>query len=314
LKSKFPVVIIFRYVKDINDIKDIPLFVVSLLSNAYELNSWLPNTHLVFYNMFCSPKINKSEREESEKLDLLSGNIFKTSVSPIGYKSLLHSVLIKGKKKHFKKILQHMNTYLKAEEIDDEIVGKVIGIAEAYSYPILLGKTMKEFTDMGVVISKENYVSFCMYLDMCKGLENDTLRFVFDVNRTEHIQLDWDFVRPLVIRAINYRSGGEVLEMFERIKNKLSLNVTNQKLPQAEQEALLDKIKSDFYREFINVLLDKKGFDVADIIYTDYRNQLTMQNPNDMLGMRIGALKDKIDLFEKHLNEVLSVKGTENSK
>lgn len=153
-----------------------------------------------------------------------------------------------------------------------------------------------------------------MYLDLCKGLENDTLRFVFDVNKTKHIQLDWDFVRPLVIRAINHRSGGEVLEMFERIKNKLTLNVTNQNLPKQEQDALLEEIKSDFYREFINVLLDKKGFDVADIIYADYRNQLTKENPNDLLGMRIGALKDKIDLFEKHLNEVLNVKSTETSK
>lgn len=264
--------------------------------------------------MFCSPKINKEERAELEKADLLAGNIFKTSVSTIGYKSLLHSVLIKGKKKHFKKILQHMNTYLKPEEFDDEIIGKIISISESYEYPILLGKTMKEFMDKGVVISKDNYISFCMYLDLCKGLENDTLRFVFDVNKTKNIQLDWDFVRPLVIRAINYRSGGEVLEMFERIKNKLSLNVTNQSLPKEEQDALLDEIKSDFYREFINVLLDKKGFDVADIIYTDYRNQLTKENPNDLLGMRIGALKDKIDLFEKHLNEVLNVKSTENSK
>lgn len=140
--------------------EDIPFFVASFLSNAYKLNSWIPNTHLVFYQMFCSPKINKEERVKLEKSDILGGNIFNHSVSSVGYKSLLHSVLISGKKKHFKKILAHIEKHLSPEEIDDKIVESIINVAVSHNFPILLGTTMKDFLANGVKISKDNYLDF----------------------------------------------------------------------------------------------------------------------------------------------------------
>lgn len=188
-----------------NSFEDIPFFVASFLSNAYKLNSWIPNTHLVFYQMFCSPKINKEERAKLEKDDLLAGNIFNHSVSTIGYKSLLHSVLISGKKKHFKKILRHIEKHLSPKEIDDKLIESIINVAVAHNYPILLGTTIKDFLANGVRISKENYLDFCMYLDRCKGLEKDTLRFMLAINDSEHIQMDWDFIKPFFIRALNFK-------------------------------------------------------------------------------------------------------------
>ena len=156
-----------EYIKNMHNKEDIPLFIASFLKNAYKLNSWIPNCHMVFYNMFCSPKINQEERKEIEKSDLLGGNIFDHQLPLMGYNSLLHSVLITGKKKHFKKILEHIDKYVISEDPNKVIplVSSIISIADAHNFPILLGKTMKYYLEKGVQITKEDYIDFYMHLD-----------------------------------------------------------------------------------------------------------------------------------------------------
>ena len=311
-----------EYVRDLKNTDDVPLFVASFISNAYQLNSWIPNAHMMLYKMFWSPKINEKERKDLEKKDLLAGNLFNNHMSTIGYRSLLHSVLLTGKKKHFKKIIEHMSKHLKPEDINDELVQKTIEIAVAHDFPILLGKTIKEFIDKGVTISKDNYINFYMYLDRCKGLEKDVLRFLFAVNDTKHIQIDWSFVKPLFSRATSYKKGSEVLELFDYVKQKLLPNKKNQLLPKEEKDTLMNKIKEEFYRELIDLLLSKKGFVAANVIYNEYKKQMTDADKNGILGMKINWTKGDIDEFEKFFNEnvtkdamsfIIKFKNDENS-
>jgi hypothetical protein len=292
-----------------NNKEDIPFFVASLVSNAYPLNSWIPNTHLLFYKMFCSPKLTQEERTAGT--DLLEGNIFDNQVSKIGYQSLLHSVLVNGKKKHFKKTLEHMQKYMDSSEINDEIVSKVIDVSSQHDFPILLGLTMKNFMEKGVKVSMENYVKFYMYLDRCKGFEKDTLRFIFAVNDTEHIQTDWEFLKPLFSRAVKYKKGKDILELFELIKSKLQLNKKNSQLPEEESKALLDKIKVNFYKGLIDLMLKNKAFVVADFVYKEYRNQVKSKNQNDTLGIKISGLKKDLDSFESYFNEMSTIQSEE---
>lgn len=100
-----------EYLRDMPNKDETPLFVTSMLNNAYTLNSWIPNCHKLFYDIFCSPSINKDERKQSDSTDILVGNLFEHEVSNMGYKSLLHSALLSGKKKHFKKILAHIDKW-----------------------------------------------------------------------------------------------------------------------------------------------------------------------------------------------------------
>lgn len=141
-----------------------------------------------------------------------------------------------------------------------------------------------------------------MYLDRCKGLEKDTLRFMLAINDSEHIQMDWDFIKPFFIRALNFKKGKDILELFELIKGKMILNKKNSQLPDEEQKELLTSIQTDFYRKLINELLDRKAFTVADIIYTEYQTQIPQNDPNDLLGMKISCLKRDIQLFEDNLD------------
>ena len=73
---------------------------------------------LVFYRMFMSPITTKEDRKLAVSENLLHGNIFIDSVGETGYKSLIETLQVYPKKKHMKKLLEHMNKYeyIRSEE------------------------------------------------------------------------------------------------------------------------------------------------------------------------------------------------------
>ena len=121
-------------------------------------------------------------------------------------------------------------------------------------------------------------------------------------------------MKPFFLRALNFKKGTDILELFEQIKLKLQLNSNNLRLPIEEQNELLHHIKTDFYKEFIDVCLKKKAFAIADIAFSDYTLQITEKNPNDLLGLKISCLKDDIEGFEEHFNRILQTSEEENIK
>ena len=61
--------------------------------------------------MFVSPKRTREIRKEGA---LLEGNLFaekKLQLHPAVYKSLLETLVMRPKKKHFKKIVEYIRTY-----------------------------------------------------------------------------------------------------------------------------------------------------------------------------------------------------------
>lgn len=79
-----------------------------MVNSAYELNSLIPNIELLFYKIFCSPITTKEERKDKDNDYPLFGNIFaqkKVGLTFFGYKSLLETLILHPKKKHFKKIV-----------------------------------------------------------------------------------------------------------------------------------------------------------------------------------------------------------------
>lgn len=79
------------------------------------------------------------------------------------------------------------------------LVSQIIQICTTHDYPILLGKTMKNYLDRGVPVLEEDYSEFwyvlltsfrCdfrLYMDKCKGLEKDALRFLFAGTNSDRI-------------------------------------------------------------------------------------------------------------------------------
>ena len=61
------------------------------------------------------------------------------------YVSLLQSVGLKPKKKHFKKMLQYIVLNESAESFPSDLIDMITLVGIDHKYPVLLGSTMKFF-------------------------------------------------------------------------------------------------------------------------------------------------------------------------
>lgn len=151
-----------------------------MIHQSYELNKDIPNIELLLYKMFCSPISTKEERK-GEK-DLLAGNIFaqKGLQLPIDvYLSLLHTVTVIPKKKHFKKIVDYLVKYEDVNRIPQNLINQIINVGIANQYPETIGQYMRDFiirSDLN--IDRNSFIKFIVFLEQCKGFEEDAKKFL----------------------------------------------------------------------------------------------------------------------------------------
>ena len=93
--------------------------------------------------------------------------------------SLLQSVALQPKKKHFKKILQFLVLNEKPEDVPSDLIDLVTFIGIDQKYPVLLGSTMKYLLQNGFKVKESTFQRFVMFLERCKGFEEDANRFLF---------------------------------------------------------------------------------------------------------------------------------------
>jgi hypothetical protein len=70
-----------------------------------------------------------------------------------------------------------------------------------------------------------------LYLEKCKGYEEDAKKFVFMTSETETLDFSYDLVRPLFLRNMELKSGNDVLQLFEQIRKNIKLNRASKSLP-----------------------------------------------------------------------------------
>lgn len=91
-------------------------------------------------------------------------------------------------------------------------------------YPVLLGKTMKFFMQNDYHIPEQAFQDFIIFLERCKGYEEDAKRFIFLTAETECLDFSYHMVRPIFLRNLHLKSGNEVLQLFEQIRKNIKLN------------------------------------------------------------------------------------------
>jgi hypothetical protein len=105
------------------------------------------NPEIILYKMFMSPIYSK-EMRQGQGANLLTGNLFDSTMPEEVYSSLLGTLALKPKKKHLKKVIAHMEKYNYKPTRDQ--VAMIAQICMMEDWPILLGTTMKTFIDTGI--------------------------------------------------------------------------------------------------------------------------------------------------------------------
>jgi hypothetical protein len=85
----------------------------------------------------------------------------------------------------------------------------LIGIQE--KLPIMLGQNMKYFLQNDYPISVQAFKDFVLFLERCKGFEEDAKRFIIMTHETRNVQIDYPLLRPMFLRAIKNKTGNDVL-------------------------------------------------------------------------------------------------------
>jgi hypothetical protein len=194
-----------EYIMKEKNVDEVRMLCLALINSAYELNDIIPNIEMMFYRIFMSPQLTKEARKKSENDDLLEGNIFckdDINLGPSVYRSLLETMALYPKKKHLKKLIQHVIRYEDKENVTSELLHLITYIGIDQGYPILLGHTMKYLLANDYQVSPKVFRDFVLFLERSKGFEEDAKRFVSLTSDTTHIQMNYELLRPLFIRTI----------------------------------------------------------------------------------------------------------------
>jgi hypothetical protein len=95
---------------------------------------------------------------------------------------------MRPKKKHFKKVIAYIKQNEPKERINHDLLNQIINIGIAHQLPVTLGQTVR---DMIVLldynIHRSSFVKFVMFLESCKGFEEDAIKFLILAQKSSHL-------------------------------------------------------------------------------------------------------------------------------
>jgi hypothetical protein len=110
---------------------------------------------------------------------LLKGNLFaekEMSIHPLIYKNLLETMTLKPKKKHFKKLVEYIRKFEKDPK--PQVLAQLINVGIEHQYPITLGKAIRDMiVQEDFRIPQASFVKYIMFMERCKGFEEDAKKF-----------------------------------------------------------------------------------------------------------------------------------------
>lgn len=122
---------------------------------------------------------------------------------------------------------------------------------------------MKFFMQNDYPIPKSSFQNFVLFVERCKGYEEDAKRFIFLTSDTETLDFSYDLVKPIFLRNMNMKTGNEVLQLFEQIRKNIKLNKSTAKLTPAEKSEMLEAKKRGFYDGLLKDLIKSQAYGLA---------------------------------------------------
>ncbi|CDW78620.1 UNKNOWN [Stylonychia lemnae] len=302
-----------EYILNMDNPQEIQQLIIAMISQAYELNNLIPNIELLFYKMFMSPITTKDLRKDGqdEGENILIGNIFAQKRVPLtyfGYKSILETLALHPKKKHFKKVVKHLLEFEQKENIDAELLDMIIRIGVDQKYPVFMGQTVKYLVQNNYNLNHKSFQKFVLFLEKCKGYEEDAKRFIFLTSETENLDFNYNLIQPIFIRTLKNKTGSEVLKLFEQFRKNIKLNKQSKDLSQQDKSNLLTAKRREFYDGLLQDLIERQSYTLAQIVYSEkMREKFDITTNDNLIGLQIFANQKKLeeftDLYQKLMGD-----------
>lgn len=106
-----------------------------------------------------------------------------------------------------------------------QLLDQIINVGIIQVYPVTLGQSVRDLIiQHDFNIHKASFMKFVMFMEKCKGFEEDAKKFYFLTSESSHLQIDYEMIRPMAIRIIKNKGSAEVLRFFEQLRKNVVLN------------------------------------------------------------------------------------------
>lgn len=68
---------------------------------------------------------------------------------------------------------------------------------------------------------------------------------------------------------------------------------------------MLEKIGHDFHKNLIDLLIQKRAYKVAQVVYDEYNKTMYVDPANDILGLKLASVQGDLDQFGSLLKNLV---------
>lgn len=145
-------------------------------------------------------------------------------------------------------------------------------------------------------LHKATYMKFLMFMERCKGYEEDAKKFLMLVTKeSTRLQIDYEMCRPFVVRILKSKGGPELIKFFEQLRKNIAMNASWTGKNSAEKAAELRRIRKEFFDGLIFDLMQNQSYTLAEIVMAEKLKEKFSVTVNDeLIGLNIFAAQKKM--------------------
>ena len=152
-----------------------------------------------------------------------------------------------------------------------------------------LGKSIRDFiVQEDYKIHQSSFIKFVMFMEKCKGFEEDAKKFLLLSTQSSHLQISYQMIRPFVIRIMKNKGGPELIKLFEQLRKNITLNRSWDKAEPKLKGQTQKKLRKEFYDGLIGDLMENESFTLAEIVMAEkVKEKFEVTENDELIGLNI---------------------------
>lgn len=166
--------------------------------------------------------------------------------------------------------------------MSQQLLDQIINVGIDHKYPTTLGKIVRDLIIQGDYnIHQNSFVKFVMFMEKCKGFEEDAKKFLLLSTQSSHLQISYEMIRPFVIRIMKNKGGPELIKLFEQLRKNIKLNKSWDKKEVAQKSVKTKQLRKDFYDGLIYDLMENESYTLSEIVMAEKMKEKFEVTQND---------------------------------